>query len=235
MFMIHTQTADRRCFQCQSYANLGRKLKVDRKNKIRVNWCQKCLAFPRKSINSGCTQSALKQKQAAHVSVLLGCERRRMLVWETFVYFLSEALWSKHIANRAAETDGFSRREFVRKTFAFFSCFGSRCILARSRIFLTRWWHTKINVFLWCFISHLCGFFFHNDDDEKNLRLLENHLHFLFSYNREFDADESLKARSIFDSNLDIFFSSHQRHCDKSLSAIATNTSITRFTGRETN
>lgn len=77
--------------------------------------------------------------------------------------------------------------------------------------------------------------FFHNDDDEKNLRLLENHLHFSFSFNREFDADESLKARSIFDSNLDIFYSPHQRHCDKSLSAIATNTSITRFTGRETN
>lgn len=133
MFMIHTQTADRRCFQCQSYANLGRKLKVDRKNKKRANWCQKCLAFPRKSINSGCTQSAMKQKQAAHVSVLPAWLRATsMFVWETFVYFLSEALWSKHIANRAAETDGFSRREFVRKTFVFFSCFGSRCILTRA-------------------------------------------------------------------------------------------------------
>lgn len=158
----HTQAADRRCFNVRITQNSVGSWKSI--GKTRVEWMKSALmpkmfGFSEKIYKlAAFNRRWNKNKPHMWVSCLLACERRRCS-FERLVYFLSEALWSKHIGNRAAETDGFSRREFVRKTFAFFCASEAGVyLLAFSHIFNPMMAYENKR-FLWCFISHLRGFF----------------------------------------------------------------------------
>lgn len=125
MFMAHTDGRPK--MFSMSKLRQSRKLKKNwksiGKNKTRPELLPKMSGFSEKIYKLWLHSIGVRNKNNRHmwVSCLAASDVRHVRLRDFLCIFsASEALWFKHIGNRAAETDGFSRREFVRKLLLFF-------------------------------------------------------------------------------------------------------------------